>query len=309
MTHAGIELISSFLADSLLTNGTIDQRRVAMDESLASAAPPDGVEIEAVTLAGRPAEWVAPIGVGRDRAVLYFHGGGYCIGSIASHRDLGARLAVASGTAVCLLDYRLAPEHPFPGAVDDATAAYRELLAQGIGPEGLALAGDSAGGGLVFATLLALRAAGDPLPAAAVGFSPWVDLTQASDSYDRLAAVDPMISRESLQVLADAYLAGADPTTPLASPLHGDLQGLPPLLIEVGENESLLDEAVALAERARAAGVDVTLRTWPDLIHVFQAFPPDLVPEAAESLTGVAAFLADHLAPSPTTVGNRSENS
>ncbi len=214
-----------------------------------------------------------------------------------------------SGTAVCLLDYRLAPEHPFPGAVEDAAAAYRELLAQGIAPEGLALAGDSAGGGLVFATLLALRAAGDPLPAAAVGFSPWVDLTQTSDSYDRLAAVDPMISRASLQVLADAYLAGADPTTPLASPLYGDLQGLPPLLIEVGENESLLDEAVALDARARAAGVDVTLRRWPEMVHVFQAFPPDLVPEAAESITGVAAFLADHLAPSPTNVGDRSENS
>jgi acetyl esterase/lipase len=309
MTHAGIELISSFLADSHLTNGTIDQRRAAMDESLASAGPPDGVVIEAVTLAGRPAEWVVPSGVGRDRAVLYLHGGGYCIGSIASHRDLGARLALASGTAVCLLDYRLAPEHPFPGAVDDAAAAYRELVARDIAPSGLALAGDSAGGGLVFATLLALRAAGDPLPAAAVGLSPWVDLTQTSDSYDRLAAVDPMISRASLQVLADAYLADADPTTPLASPLYGDLGGLPPLLIEVGENESLLDEAVALAERARAAGVDVTLRTWTDMIHVFQAFPPDLVPEAAESITGVAAFLAGHLSPSPTTVGDRSENS
>jgi acetyl esterase/lipase len=280
-----------------------------MDESLASAGPPDGVVIEAVTLAGRPAEWVVPSGVGRDRAVLYLHGGGYCIGSIASHRDLGARLALASGTAVCLLDYRLAPEHPFPGAVDDAAAAYRELVARDIAPSGLALAGDSAGGGLVFATLLALRAAGDPLPAAAVGLSPWVDLTQTSDSYDRLAAVDPMISRASLQVLADAYLADADPTTPLASPLYGDLGGLPPLLIEVGENESLLDEAVALAERARAAGVDVTLRTWTDMIHVFQAFPPDLVPEAAESITGVAAFLAGHLSPSPTTVGDRSENS
>jgi acetyl esterase/lipase len=204
---------------------------------------------------------------------------------------------------MCLLDYRLAPEHPFPAAVDDAVAAFRELVAGGVDPAAIALAGDSAGGGLVLATLLALREAGDPLPAVGVCLSPWVDLAQTGDSYERLADVDPMISRDSLKVMADAYLAGADPTTPLASPQYGDLRGLPPLLIEVGERESLLDEGVAVAERARDAGVDVTLRRWPEMIHVFQLFPADLVPEAAESVSGVAAFLTRHLA-EPSDAGD-----
>ena len=297
MTHPGIDMISAFLADSPVTTGTLDERRAAMAANLPPTAPPDGVTLEPATLGGRPAEWVVPAGLGRGRVVLYLHGGGYCMGNIDSHRDLGVRLARATGAAMCLLDYRLAPEHPFPAAVDDAVAAFRELVAGGVDPAAIALAGDSAGGGLVLAALLALQEAGDPLPAAGVCLSPWVDLAQTGASYERLADVDPMISRESLKVMADAYLAGADPTTPLASPQYGDLRGLPPLLIEVGERESLLDEGVAVAERARDAGVDVTLRRWPEMIHVFQLFPADLVPESAESISGVAAFLTHHLAP------------
>ena len=231
-----------------------------------------------------------------ERAVLYLHGGGYCIGSIATHRNLGGLLAIAVGSPVVLLDYRLAPEHPFPAAVDDALAAYQDLLDRGIQADHIAVAGDSAGGGLVVALLVAARDADLPLPAAAVCLSPWVDLSQSAPSYAALVNLDPMVTKAGLDLMAAAYLDGTDPTAPLASPLHADLSGLPPLRIEVGEDEVLLDDAVRLHERARARGVDAELVRWPDLVHVFQAFPPELVPEAAESIAGIGRYLAKHLA-------------
>ena len=214
-----------------------------------------------------------------------------------------SRIALATGCPVAMLDYRLAPEHPFPAAVDDAAAAYRDLLSLGIRPERMAIAGDSAGGGLTVATLLALRAAGDPLPAAAVCLSPWVDLTQSSPAYRNLADVDPMVSKSGLDLMAGAYLGGVDPRTELASPLFAaDLGGLPPVRIEVGEYEVLIDDATGLADRMREAGVDVTLMVWPELIHVFQAFPGSVIPEADQSIDAVGSFLAGHLGVASTTV-------
>ena len=255
-----------------------------------------GVAVLPVRLAGRDGERIVPDGLSPSSVVLYLHGGGYCIGSLASHRGLASRIAVASGCTVVTLDYRLAPEHHFPDAVDDATAAYRELLADGADPRSVAIAGDSAGGGLTMATLLALRRAGSPLPAAAVCLSPWVDLTQSSGSYERLAALDPMITKEGLDEMATAYLAGADAREELASPLLAeDLSGLPPVMIEVGANELLLDDSTELARRIAAAGGEATLTVWPDLIHVFQAFPGPLIPEADESIAAVGAFLAARL--------------
>jgi monoterpene epsilon-lactone hydrolase len=296
VTHPGVAVISAFLAESGVTSGTVAEQRAAMAAAAAAALPPEGVTVRTLSLAGRPAETLTPEGVTSDAMVLYLHGGGYCSGSLDSHRGLGARLALAAGCPVTVLDYRLAPEHPFPAAVDDAVAAYDELMARGARPEQLAIAGDSAGGGLTVATLLALRAAGHPLPAAAVCLSPWVDLTQSARSYERLADLDPMVSKAGLDLMAQAYLGEVDPRHRLASPLFADdLSGLPPVRVEVGEYEVLLDDATRLVERLESAGVTATLTVWPELIHVFQAFPGSLVPEADESVAGIGVFLAERL--------------
>ncbi|HEX8732564.1 MAG TPA: alpha/beta hydrolase, partial [Ktedonobacterales bacterium] len=177
------------------------------------------------------------------------------------------------------LDYRLAPECPFPAAVDDALAGYRWLLEQGVAPQRIVFAGDSAGGGLALATMLAAREAGLPLPAGATLLSPWTDLTGESSSAKSRAAVDPMVRGAGIAAGGRAYLAGADPRTPLASPLFADLHGLPPLLVHVGDAETLLDDSRSLAQRARDAGVEVTLHIWPGMFHVFPIFPA-LLPEA-----------------------------
>jgi epsilon-lactone hydrolase len=300
--HPGVEMISTFLAESGVTTGTVAERRAAMDRSADGSPPPEGVRVEAVVLGGRPAERITPAGPGAPTdpgarpVVLYLHGGGYCSGSLDSHRQLASRLALASGSEVVVLDYRLAPEDPYPAAVVDATSAFRELLGAGGDPTRMAIAGDSAGGGLALAALLALREAGDPLPAAAVCLSPWVDLTQSAPSYDSLADLDPMVSRGALDEMARYYVGPADPRTELISPLFADdLAGLPPVLIEVGAREVLLDDATGMAERLRAAGGTVELTVWPELIHVFQAFPAAIIPESDESITAVGAFLADRL--------------
>jgi phosphinothricin tripeptide acetyl hydrolase len=295
MSHPGVEMLSAFLAESGVATGTVAERRAALDQSAQGSPPPGGVSVEAVTLGGRPAERITPEGTETDSTVLYLHGGGYCSGSLDTHRQLAAHIAVASGSTVALLDYRLAPEDPFPAAVTDASSAYRDLLGSGTDPARMAVAGDSAGGGLTMATLLALRSGGDPLPAAAVCLSPWVDLTQSAPSYDSLADVDPMVSRVGLDEMARCYLGESDPRAELASPLFADLAGLPPVLIEVGSHEVLLDDATGLADRLRASGGTVTLTVWPELIHVFQAFPAEVIPEADLSIAAVGSFLAHHL--------------
>jgi len=304
--HPGVETISAFLAESGVTTGSVAERRTAMERMSGSAPPPDGVRIEAVTLGGCRAERITPDGAATDSMVLYLHGGGYCTGSPGSHRQLASRIALAAASPVTLLDYRLAPEHPFPAAVTDATEAYRELLALGADPRRTAVAGDSAGGGLTVATLLALRSGGDPLPAAAVCLSPWVDLTQSAGSYDALADRDPMVTRAGLDEMARCYLGPADPHTELASPLFAaDLGGLPPVLIEVGGREVLLDDASGLADRIRAAGGDVTLTVWPELIHVFQVFPGSVIPEADDSIAAIGSFLAGLLGVGAGSPGGR----
>ncbi len=293
MTHPGVEMISTFMSESGMTTGTVAERRSALDQMAEGSPPPERVSIDAITLGGRDAERITPDGGSSGTVVLYLHGGGYCSGSLNSHRQLASRLALASGSPVALLDYRLAPEHPFPAAVHDATSAYRELVGSGVPPSLMAIAGDSAGGGLTMAALLALRAAGDPLPAAAVCLSPWVDLTQSSPAYDALGPLDPMVTRSGLDEMAQCYLGNSDPHAELASPLFADdLSGLPPVRIEVGAHEVLLDDATGLADRLQAAGGTVTLTVWPELIHVFQAFPGDIVPESDLSIAAVGSFLA-----------------
>jgi acetyl esterase/lipase len=295
MASAELHMVIDLLrAQPLPRDASFVEQRAALDNLTAVAPPPDDVDFTPLEVAGRPAEWVLANGARTDRTLLYLHGGGYCVGSIASHRTLAADLSRAAGLRVLLLDYRLAPEHPFPAAVEDATAAYRFLLDAGCDPRQLAIAGDSAGGGLTAATLLALRDADTPLPAVAVLLSPWLDLSLTGASMDAKADVDPMVQRVPLQRMADAYLHGADPAAPLASPLFADLRHLPPLLIHVGSAETLLDDAVRFAERARAAGVDATLEVWADMIHVWHAFG-FILPEARDANARVGTFLRERL--------------
>jgi acetyl esterase/lipase len=225
-------------------------------------------------------------------AILHLHGGGYTIGSLATIRPLASHMARAAGAKVLTVAYRLAPEHPHPGALDDAVSAYEWLLKQGWPPERLALAGDSAGGGLAVAALVALRRRGLPQPAAGVFLSPWTDLALTGASWGTNEGKDPLVTRWLLADMAERYLAGADPRLPTASPLYADLAGLPPLLIQVGTAEVLLDDSVALARAARAAGVAVTLECWSDMIHVWQAFAP-VLDEANAAITRIGAWLND----------------
>jgi len=269
----------------------IEDMRTALDAMSAISPLPEGTQCTPVDANGVPCEWIWGGGSRDDRALLYLHGGGYVIGSINSHRGTVARLASAAGARGLAVDYRLGPEHPFPAAVEDATAAYRWLVDQGIEPARIAIAGDSAGGGLTIATLLSLRDAGDPLPAAGICISPWVDLEGSGESMQSKADVDPMVQRDGLLRMADAYLGGADPRAPLASPLQADLAGLPPLLVQVGTNETLLDDSTRLAERAKAAGVDLELECWDEMIHVWHAFAPAL-PEANQAISRIGEYFA-----------------
>ncbi len=259
----------------------------AFGRGLATASQ---VRIEDLTVAGCPAAWALPAHATPDRAVLYLHGGGYDSGSLVSHRGLVTRIADAARVRTLALDYRLAPEHPFPAAVDDATGAYRWLLAQGYAPAHIVVAGDSAGGGLVAATLVALRDGDTPLPAGAALLSPWTDLSDPERTWERRASEDLLLTPDALHAGARDYLHGRDPRTPLASPRYADLRGLPPLLIQVGGDELLLDNTEAFAAHAQAAGVDTRLEVWPGLFHVWHMMASYL-PEARQAIDRVGAFV------------------
>jgi acetyl esterase/lipase len=237
-----------------------------------------------------PGEWVVAPEADADRVILYLHGGGYCMGSPSSHRSLVAALSAQANARVLSLDYRLAPEHPYPAAVDDAVTAYRWLLAEGVPAARIAISGDSAGGGLTLATLLRLRDEGDPLPAAGVPLSAWSDLEGTGDTMKTNAGVDRMIRPDRLKETADLYANGGDMHQPHMSPLHGDYSGIPPLLMQVGGAEVLLDDSARVAERAKTAGVDVTLEVWADMPHVFQAFT-GVLPESDQAIAVIGEFV------------------
>ena len=250
---------------------------------------PAGVVGTPVSAGGVPAEWIDDEGGNRGSVVLYLHGGGYVAGSIDSHRNLTGHLTRAMGCRVLALHYRLAPEHPHPAPLQDAVAAYRWLLDEGYPADKVMIAGDSAGGGLVMATLLSLRDAKVALPSCAVGISPWLDMEAKGDSMQTRAAADPMITKVQILQIADLFLGGSDPKDPLAAPLHGELGGLPPLLIHVGDAEVLLDDSTRFAAKAKAAGVDVTLEVWPDMVHVWHA-SAGYVPESDQAIARIAEF-------------------
>jgi acetyl esterase/lipase len=227
-----------------------------------------------------------------DRHVLFLHGGAFIIGSPNLYRHLTWRIASAARSRLLAVDYRLAPEHPFPAALEDAFTAYNWLLTRGTDPSRIAVMGDSAGGGLVFSLMLRLRDEGYPLPAAAVALSPWTDLALTGASLRVNAAFDPMLSADDPPLFVSDYLAGADPRTPYISPLYGDPAGLPPTIIQVGSDEVLRDDAVRMAARMRAAGCQVELEIWPRMPHVWHVFVP-LIPEARRAIERVGAFVRE----------------
>ena len=254
----------------------IADRRASFD-AFAKVFPTAGdIAVEKVSANGVEAEWTGAPGAGADRVVLYVHGGGYVIGSLDSHRHLASEIARDIGGRTLALHYRLAPEHPFPAPVEDTLAGYRYLLTRGVKPENIAIAGDSAGGGLVVAALVAIRDAGLAQPSCGWCISPWVDMEGVGGSMIGLAATDPMVQKEPLLEMASLYLNGADPRSPLAAPLYADLRGIAPLFIQVGAAETLLDDATRLASVAGAADVPVTLEVWPEMVHVWHLFHPRL---------------------------------
>lgn len=270
---------------------TVQEWRDAYEGLGGFLAPAPDVPVTAVDADGVPTEWI-----GADTAgpvVVYLHGGGYCIGSLGTHRPMLTHLAAAIGGRVLSVDYRLAPEHPHPAALDDAVAGYRYVLASGVPPARIVIAGDSAGGGLCLATLVALRDGGDPLPAAGVCISPWADLTQSGATVHTAAEADPMVRAADLDRWAACYRGRLPADDPAVSPLFADLAGLPPLLIEVGTAEVLLDDARRVAARATDAGVAVSLHVADDMIHVWHFFA-GLVPEADDGIARVAAFITRH---------------
>jgi len=270
------------------------QEMRAVFEKLAVPAQPD-IKSEKVSANGVEAEWISAPNSAADRAVFYVHGGGYVLGSINTHRDLMGRIARASGARVLGVNYRLAPEHPFPAAVEDSVAAYRWMLGMGLDPKKIAVAGDSAGGGLAMATLVAIREAQLPTPGAGVCLSPWVDMEGLGDSMTTRAEADPAVQKAGLVAMAAAYLGGKNPHTPLAAPLYADLRGLPPMLIQVGDAEVLLDDSTRLNDRLKSAGVSSKLEVWPEMIHVWQIFA-SFLPEGQQAIDRIGGFLKEHTA-------------
>jgi len=274
------------------SHGAIEEQRARQEKSTRFARLPADISCHPVDADGVPAEWIETPGAGLE-VILYLHGGAYALGSINSHRDFIARLALATQMRVLAINYRLAPEHPFPAALEDAVAAYLWLRAQGFGSSQIIIAGDSAGGGLALALLLALRDADKPLPAGAVCISPWTDLGCSGASFQSKAKADCLLDPDSLQMYVNYYAGEHDRTTPLISPHYADLSGLPPLLIQVGTDEILLDDATRFAANAKEAGVKVTLEIWDEMFHVFQMV--SFLPESKKAVKRIAEFVSQNI--------------
>lgn len=257
-------------------------------------AEPEGVTYAEVDAGDVPAIWCNPIGAAEDRVIVFTHGGGYVVGSMHTHRKLAGHLAKRVGCRALVIDYKRAPEHPHPAPTADAVTAYRWLLDQGIEPGHIATCGDSAGGGMCTAMVIQARDEGLPLPAAIMPLSPWYDMEGKGATLDSNAAVDVLVQREILMNMAATFLGSASPSDPLANPLYADLTGLPPVLIQVGGDETLLDDSHRFAERARTAGVDVSVEVYPEMQHVFH-FMAGRAPEADEALDRLAVWVKPKL--------------
>jgi acetyl esterase/lipase len=283
-------VVRNLLKPYLMSGPLATQRR--RFASLAGPRRAAGARVEPVQIGELHGEWVEPRDADPARVLYYLHGGGFVACSPATHRRLAARIAREAGMRALLVDYRLAPEHPFPAAVQDAVAGYRWLIQNGVRPEHVVIAGDSAGGSLVLTTLLSLRDARDPLPAAGVCLSAVTDLTLSGASFTTRERDEALLSVAFCRSALGAYAGGCDPRTPLVSPLHAELHGLPPLLIHVGTHELLLDDSIRFAAKAEKAGVEVTLRVWDGMWHVFHAFE---VPEARAAVRDIGVFMRSQL--------------
>jgi monoterpene epsilon-lactone hydrolase len=284
-------LVSFFLRRTLKKQMATfeDPEEVRQSPSLPGGKVPKTLSVEAVQAGGVPAEWVAPREHASDGVILYLHGGGYVFGGPDSHRDIACRLCVTTNRPVLLLDYRLAPEHRFPAAVDDATAAYQWLL-ESRDPSAVAVVGDSAGGGLSLALMGRLKSLNLGLPKAAVLLSPWTDLAATGESVHANAEADAMISPEALARFAELYLADQDPRDPQASPLYADLSGLPPMLVIVGSHEVLRSDSDRIVERIGTAGGQAELSVWPDMPHVFPILA-SIIPEGRQAIEEMSGFI------------------
>lgn len=286
-------LTKYIIAPKFNPNKTIIEARRGMESLTKFARLPSKTEVEKITFNSISAEWIYAYDAHEDRVILYLHGGGYNICSPNTHRELAARISKESGAKVILLDYRLAPEHPFPCALDDATSAYRWLLDTGFTAENIAIAGDSAGGGLSLATAISLRDAGEPSPASIACISPWTDLEMSGNSIKTHADIDPMLNLQALKVMASNYIGECDPHSQLISPFYADLKGVSPLLIHVGSDEMLLDDSTRIAKKAKSAGVDVTIKIYDQMWHVFH-FNAALMPEGKKAIEELGSFIRKH---------------
>ena len=287
------EVIDSFRSRPAPGELPIEEQRAEIEANSTQFPVAPDVRCQPVDADGVPAEFIATPESDEGRVIYYLHGGGYMVCSINTHREVVSRIARAAQARALLIGYRLAPENPFPAAVEDSVTGYRWLLSRSVDPNRIVIAGESAGGGLTMATLVALRDAGDPLPAAAVAISPWVDMECLGESMKTNAGTDPMLQRKGLLEIAKTYLGDTDPRHPLASPIHADLTGLPPLLIQVGTVEVLLDDATRLAEKAKAVGVEVTLEPWKDMIHTWHSFAA-MLPEGQQAIDRIGEFVREH---------------
>jgi epsilon-lactone hydrolase len=285
------KLVSMLRTAKISSDPTIEEIRAGWEKFAASFVPAADISFKPVIAHGVPAEWVTAPDSDSNRVVLYFHGGGYTIGSIASYRSYTGRLARATQSRLLSVGYRLAPEHPFPAALHDAVSSYHWLLDQGISPSRICVVGDSAGGGLALSMVIAVRDAGAPLPAAIVAIGPSTDLAKEGASMKERAHLDPIVTQESSMAHALRYVgAKGNLKDPLASPLYADLRGLPPLLIMVGTHEALFDDSTRFAAKAEAAGVEVQLDIWEEMIHVWPFFA-DILPEGRQAIDKIGDYI------------------
>jgi monoterpene epsilon-lactone hydrolase len=298
MVSKGMERVIKLLeneANTVIKN-RVEESRKGLEQLASLVKLPKDVKLEHIDINGMAAVWISsPEEFDSDKVVLYLHGGGYIEGSLISHQDLAMRIGRAAKARVLLVDYRLAPEDPFPAAVEDAVKSYKWLIEnQKIVPNKIVIAGDSAGGGLTLVTLIKLRDDNISLPAAGVCLSPWTDVALTSESLIRNAKVDPFLKLYDLVFMADLYVGDNDPKNPYISPLYADLHDLPPILIQVGTAESIEDDSVRFAEKAKKAGVDVKLEVFDDMIHAFQVFA-DWAPEGQDGIDKIGAYIQEKL--------------
>jgi acetyl esterase/lipase len=272
----------------------LEEAKVAIDEVLGTPIA-DDIDVEKIDVNGVACQMLRPEGADTERVLIYLHGGGYVLGSLTSHGGLASEIGRAANCSVLQVDYRLAPEHSFPAPIEDFCTVYRWLLDEDYEPGKISVAGDSAGGGLVMTGLIALNEADDPLPGAAICISPWLDLEFTGESIHSRQDLDPVITLETLTVMADLYMANQDMSIPTASPLNADLTGFPPLLIQVGESEILFSDTERLAAKAEAHNLQVTLEKWPEMIHVWHLFYPMLT-EGRTAISRVGDFIRENTA-------------